>query len=179
MNSNQRLGIILAGTLLVSIPWARIARAKQAATPTRTAKAVTSYQEAQTLGEALALAKQQLTRQDKKQFLPLLSEPAVRQAIRSALASYQVSRSAIAPTASQERQQEIFEYFKAVAPTYLQIAETGKWPKGATFTVFYGLGRQNSITYQGLGLRLEVATPDKAFPGFALPILDVWYGKTH
>ena len=145
----------------------------------RTAKAVPSYEEAQTLGEALALAKLQLTREDKKQFLPLLSEPAVRQAIRSALASYEAGRSVIAPTASQERQREVFEYFKAVAPTYRQIAETGEWPEGASFTVFYGLGRENGITYQGLGVRLEVATPDKGFPGFALPIVDVWYGKTH
>lgn len=174
MSSNQRLVSVVAGMffmLFVSTPVTKAVPAREA-TPTGATKVVTEYTQAQTLSDALGLVRQQLVRDGKEQFLPLVTEPAIRQAIRSAVASYQAKLS------SEEQPEVVFEDFQAVASIYRQIAETGNWPQSATFFQFYELGTVRGISSQGLGLRLQLKTPGKEGEGFSLPVVDVWYGKT-
>ncbi len=181
MSSSQRFVSVVANMFLMLFVTTAVTKAVPAreATPTGTTTAVTSYAQSQTLSDALGLVRHQLMRDGKEQFLPLVTEPAIRQAIRSALASYQADLSSLTPpAASEEEQKVVFENFQTVAAIYRQIAETGNWPEGATFAHFYELGTDRGISSQGLGLRLEVNKPGKEGEGFALPVIDMWYGKT-
>ena len=62
-------------------------------------------------------------------------------------------------------------------PGLEQIAEDGSWPKRCALSGYYRLQDSRGITYDGLGLRLIVSTPDAEFQGFALPILMLFYGR--
>jgi hypothetical protein len=62
----------------------------------------------------------------------------------------------------------------------LAVADKGVWPRGCTFFSFYTLtvsrgGRD--IAYDGLGLRLRIDTPQARVKGFALPVLDLFFGR--
>ena len=173
----RRFVPILASGLLIGTQGITLAGEKQAVPPPKT-NAVTSYAQARTLGDALFLVRQELWYEGKKQYFPLLSETAMRQAIRAALAAYEKNPRALAPAASEEQLREVFvPHFQKVAPLYRQIAETGKWPQGAYFGAFYTLGGDSGSSYQGLGLRLMVDRASGPYSGFSLPVLDVWYGK--
>ena len=170
MSSHQRFGIILAGTLLVSVAPMKMTPAQQQPAPART-KTVGSYAEAKTLSNALPLLKQQIADDHKmsltlkKQLAPLLTEQAVKQKIRSALSDYEAKI-----TEAEEK-----TYFqKTIAPVYQRIAQTGKLSKGATFRYFSRLESANGTAQEGIGLRLEVKTPGAKYAGFALPIIDIW-----
>jgi hypothetical protein len=65
----------------------------------------------------------------------------------------------------------------AVKPVYLDIADNGSWPRGSSF--FYHLFRvdDNQVRYDCLGLRLQIETPGGMSHGFAIPILDLYYGR--
>jgi hypothetical protein len=126
MSSHQRFGIILAGTLLVSVAPMKMTPAQQQPAPART-KTVGSYAEAKTLSNALPLLKQQIADDHKmsstlkKQLAPLLTEQAVKQKIRSALSDYEAKI-----TEAEEK-----TYFqKTIAPVYQRIAQTGKLSRG-------------------------------------------------
>ena len=94
----------------------------------------------------------------------------IRDAIKVAINS---NRSVISD--KKESQRDYIE--KIILPVYTDIVESDTWPSNAQFTMFFGLADTNEIMYEGLGLRLYIDTPKEAHPGFALPVVDVWYGK--
>jgi hypothetical protein len=137
------------------------------------------YANVKTLQEAIEIFKSRLTRDGKQEYVPLVTETNVRDAIRTALQSYEElldkrkkQRQPGPPVAKDDA-----KYFQEVLkPIYEEIADRGSWPKGCSFFSFYTL-TDRGIEYQGLGLRLRVDTPEKEFKGFALPIIDLYYGR--
>jgi hypothetical protein len=64
----------------------------------------------------------------------------------------------------------------------MKIIDEGTWPPNCSFFGFYTLTSTvggKSVNYDGFWLRLKVdtATPKAKFGGFALPIMDMAYGK--
>lgn len=117
-----------------------------------------------TLSAALKLLEAQLIQDKRPQFVSLLEKHSVQEAIQTAQAAYEPS-----PPGA--------DYYQfVIAPLLQQIVEQGAWPEQAGFAAFYELP-QNGVTYQGLGVSLEIETPDHLFKGFSLPILDIWYGR--
>jgi len=130
------------------------------------------------LKEALEVVKQELIRNGKAEYAPLLSEQRVRDATRSGIRNYEVYLD------KAERQVAGSKgYFIEVKPVFLKIAEEGAWPPNCSFFGFYSINSSvvdgKSIMYDGFWLRLKVNTlkPKQKFGGFALPILDMAYGK--
>lgn len=134
------------------------------------------FQQAKTVGQALEVVRQSLTRDAKSEYVPLLSEERVREAIRTAITSYESHIEK-----DEQKRPGTKKYFTDVLkPIYLKIADEGKWPENCSFFSFYKLtakrdGRQ--ISYDGLGLRLQVETPGESFKGFAIPVVDLFYGR--
>jgi DNA-binding transcriptional MerR regulator len=114
------------------------------------------------LSDTLKRLEGQFIADGRGQFVALLEEGAIRQAVRVAQAAYGGGN----------------EYYRSVIQPLLQgIAEQGTWPPNAEMDAFYELTDKSGVTYQGLGLSLEVWTPGEAYKGFSLPVLDVWYGR--
>jgi len=122
---------------------------------------------ATTLSEALKGLENQLVQDNRQQFVPLLEERSVQEAIRVAQAAYEP----LTPGKGEHY------YRSVIQPLLQQIVDQGAWPGNAEFDAFYELPKDNGVTYQGLGVSLEIWTPDEAFKGFSLPVLDVWYGR--
>lgn len=74
-----------------------------------------------------------------------------------------------------EKQVRYFE--DVVRPVYLEIADRGFWPPGASFCYYLFRVDDNNVRYDSLGLRLQIETPGSASQGFSLPILDLCYGR--
>lgn len=74
------------------------------------------------------------------------------------------------------------EYFNTSAkPVFMKIVEEGSWPPNCSFFGFYRLNSavgNKSVNYDGFWLRLTVDTPKAKFGAFALPIIDMAYGKS-
>ena len=124
------------------------------------------------LEEAVANYKAHLSDIGKPEYAALLSAERVRSAIRTGIESYETLL---------EKQGEPYPNMKAhfenhSKPLYRAIADDSKWPDGAKFTAFFGL-KQSGVTYDGIGLRLYVSTPNSYYEGFAMPIIDLYYGK--
>jgi hypothetical protein len=100
----------------------------------------------------------------KAEYVALLPEDRVRSAIRTAIKSYEV----------QEANDDYFD--TRIKPVCLDVAINGAWPGSCSFMAYYQL-TEAEMTYEGLLLRLFVATPDAQFEGFALPIFDGLYGR--
>jgi DNA-binding transcriptional MerR regulator len=123
-----------------------------------------------TLQEALQRLEIQLVRDGRQQFLPLIDESRVKEAIRVAQAAYPPN-----PPGSRGD-----AYYRTVVQPLLQgITEDGVWPAHTELDPFYELKDESGVTYQGMGLSVEMVTPEGEFAGFAfsLPVLDVWYGR--
>lgn len=134
------------------------------------------FEKVKTVKEAVEVVKARLRQDGKPEYAALLSEERVREAIRTAVQSYEARQDE-----ADKRNAGSKEYFqKEVKPVFLKVADKGQWPEGCSFFSFYKLtdrdGR-NDIAYDGLGLRLQVATPMAKFKGFALPIVDLYFGR--
>jgi hypothetical protein len=134
------------------------------------------FEKLKTLNEAVEVVKDRLRQDGKPEYAALLSEARVRDAIRTALKSYQplLEQSEKQTSGSKEHFQ------KEVQPICLKVADKGEWPAGCSFFCFYTLTDQRegrNIAYDGLGLRLQIATPNAKFKSFALPIVDLYFGK--
>jgi YD repeat-containing protein len=111
------------------------------------------------------------------EYAALITESRVREAIRTAVKSYEAHH---LEKEDQKRPGDK-EYFRnTIKPIILKIADDGTWQQGCSFSCFYTLTDrrgESEVAYHGLGLRLEVRTPDKPRQGFALPIIDLYYGR--
>lgn len=134
------------------------------------------FEKVKTVKEAVEVVKARLIQDGKPEYAALLSEERLREAIRTAVESYEARQDA-----AEKRNAGSKEYFqKEVKPVFLKIADKGRWPEGCSFFSFYKLTDRRdgrNIAYDGLGLRLQVATPMAKFKGFALPIVDLYFGR--
>jgi hypothetical protein len=130
------------------------------------------FAKVKSLKDAVELVQRSLKDDGKADYAALLSEDRVRQAIRTAIQSYEAGLDV------RERQTPgSKEYFRNEAkPVFEKIADKGEWPAGCSFFSFYKL-TDRGICYEGLGLRLQLDTPKAQFKGFALPVLDVYFGR--
>ena len=130
------------------------------------------FEDAKSLKAATDVVKEKLKQDGKPEYASLVTESRVREAIRKAIQSYE---KVLEKHESQNSGSK--EYFeKAVKPIYLKIADAGEWPRGCSFFSFYKLTESNT-TYDCLGLRLQIDTPQAKFKAFALPITDVYFGR--
>jgi hypothetical protein len=131
------------------------------------------FENVKTVKDAVQVVKESLKQDGKPELAALLSEAQVREAIRTAIKSYE----AVHQEKQEKRKAGSKDHFQNdVKPIFLKIAEDGQWPKGCSFFSFYKL-TDRDVTYDGLGLRMQIATPQAKFSGFALPIVDLYYGK--
>lgn len=130
------------------------------------------YEKVRTLGEAVELARKALREDGKPAYAVLVTENRMREAIRTAIKGYEQK---LARDAKDTLGRD--HWFLNVKPALVKIADTGEWPGGCYFDGFYGLTESSGLTYDGLGLRLHVDTPGKRFAGFALPVVDLFFGK--
>jgi hypothetical protein len=130
------------------------------------------FAEVKSLEEAIEVVRERFKQDERPAFAFLISEDQVRKAIRVALESYEeiVNKRAKRPAGDRE-------YFeKVVKPACLRIADHGEWSPQFSFSSFYTL-HDGNVEYEGLGLRLRIDTPDAEFKAFALPIVDIFYGR--
>lgn len=129
-----------------------------------------SQDNAESLGQALELFRKKLEEKGMCEYAALLSEDRVRNAIHTAIRSYEAVE-------RFEHGGGTDDYFEAlIKPICLEIANNGVWPQGCSLRAFFKLV-ELGITYDGLGLRLQVDTPGAEFECFALPVLDLFYGN--
>jgi hypothetical protein len=127
-----------------------------------------------TLQEAVEVIKDRLKQDGKSEYAALLSEERVRQATSTAVQSYE----ALLDTGKIQRVGSKEYFQKEVKPVCMKVADKGDWPEGCSFFSFYTLSDQRdgrNIAYDGLGLRLQIDTPNSK--GFALPIIDLYFGR--
>ncbi|SRR5258708_27435913 len=130
------------------------------------------FKKVKSFGEAVEVVQQKLKLDGKTEFAALLSEDRVRKAISKAIESYEALLEK-----KEKKTPGSKEYFeKEVKPVCLRIADKGEWPDGCSFFSFYKLS-ENAIDYDGLGLRLRIETPDAKYKAFALPIVDLYFGR--
>jgi hypothetical protein len=131
---------------------------------------------AKSLDEAVKIVKSHLERDGKPEYAALLSESRVTETIPIAIKSYELLL-----IQEEKNNPGSKDYFnKVVKPIFMKIAKEGVWPKGCSFFFFYAVSdKKNGITYPGLGLRLDIDTPEGKIPfkGFALPIIDLYFGR--
>jgi hypothetical protein len=121
------------------------------------------------LKDAIEVVKERLKKDGKPEYAALLSDTRVREAVRSAVRSYED----LYLEKKEKQNPGSKEYFeKEVKPVCQKIASTGEWPPSCSFFGFYRLG-----IYDGLGLRLRIETSQAKFQAFALPIVDLYFGK--
>ncbi len=143
------------------------------------------YSQAGSLREAVDICRRSLAADDRENYAPLVTEERVRSAIRVALESYKhvLEKRALPygeeyPWALDKEVEKQFSNFKdVVEPVYLRIAGGGSWPPGASFVYYLFRVDDNNVRYECLALRLQIETPGAMFQGFALPILDLTYGR--
>lgn len=143
------------------------------------------YSRAKSLKEAVQICRRSLEADGREDYATLVTEDRVRSAIKVALESYKHVLEKRSLTYGEDypwvRDKEVEKqagnFEEAVKPVYLDIADNGSWPQGTSF--FYYLFRMddNGVRYDCLGLRLQIETPGAMFQGFAIPILDLYYGR--
>lgn len=130
------------------------------------------FAKAGNLREAVEIAKFRLSLDSKPQYAALLSEELVKEAISNAIKGYE----AILEKDEKRTPDSKKHFYLEVKPILVKIQKEGAWTENCSFTWFFGL-KEKDITYPGLGLRLFVDTPSGIYPGFALPIIDLYYGR--
>lgn len=143
------------------------------------------YSQARSLKEAVEICRRSLESDGREDYARLVTEERVRSAIKVALESYKhvLERKSMPygedyPWArDKEVGKQVRHFEDVVKPVYLGIADDGSWPPGTSF--FYYLFRvdDNQVRYDCLGLRLQIQTPGTTSLGFAIPILDLYYGR--
>jgi hypothetical protein len=129
-----------------------------------------------TLKDAVEVVKQELFREGKAEYVSLLSEQRVRDAMQTGIRAYEayLDKSEKVNPGSKEH------FIGAAKPVFMKIIEDGTWPPNCSFFGFFTLTSAvggGSVNYDGFWLRLKVDTPKERFGGFALPIMDMAYGK--
>jgi len=119
------------------------------------------YERVNNLDEAAALLRSQLIADGKPEYALLLNNDRLRDAIRQMAETF-------IPRTNKEA-----EWEDKIRPTCLKMANEDYWPSGSSFDGFYLL-KQGNVTYDGLGLRLNVGGATFNM----LPVVDVWYGKS-
>lgn len=143
------------------------------------------YSGAKSLKEAVEICRRSLEAWDREDYVPLVTEGRVRSAIRVALESYKLAVERTSMTYGKDypwaRDKEVLKqaanFEDVVRPIYLEIADKGSWPPGSSFFYLLFKDDDDGVRYDGLSLRLWVETPGGMFQGFALPILDLYYGR--
>ncbi len=133
------------------------------------------YENCNTLSKAVAVLRLQLEADDKPEYAALISEKRVRDAIRTAVRSYDAFYS-IDEGRKNHSPERVEFWNNEFKPIFLKLADTDEWPAGCAFFASYGLQDRAWITYDGLGLRLEIIA--KGNRKFALPIIDLYYGQS-
>jgi hypothetical protein len=129
-----------------------------------------NYDKCKNLAEAVHLVQGRLTTDRKREYAELLSEARVRMAIKDAIANMDKMM-------KNEKDVAVVEYWENVAkPIFVDIVKNGTWPAGATFDGFYGATNEKGHS-DGLGLRLNIVTPDAKFTNWGLPIVDLYFGR--
>lgn len=168
--------------------------------PAPPAPIATGYEGAKDLKQAIDILKKRL----RNEHVALISEAKVRSAIRTAIQSYEARLKArMKDNDHKAAALQTNKYFRdVIKPVYVQIAEEGKWFPNCAFSAFTRLEEVlpdgTHLSFDGLGLRVEVHTPGyrldhkleeqeepRVVPrvaaehvdGFGLRILDVWYGR--
>jgi len=122
-----------------------------------------------TLGDELERLRAQLVADGKQEYLPLLTEGNVKRAIHKGIVSYE---------AHVEHGPEAQAYIdQVIKPCFADIIARGTWPPDAVLDAYYTQRDDQGVTYEGIGVSLEIRTPGQAYPGFSHAILDLWYGR--
>jgi hypothetical protein len=119
------------------------------------------YERVSNLDEAAAVLRSQLIADGKPELALLLNDDQLRYAIRKMTESF------------EPRINKKAEWTERIRPLCVKMADEGYWPPGSSFDGFYRL-TENNVTYDGLGLRLNVAKASFS----ALPVVNVWFGKS-
>ncbi len=143
------------------------------------------YSRAGSLKEAVEICRRSLEADGREDYTRLITEERVRAAIRVALESCKhVLEKRSKPygddyswVRDKEVEKEARHFEDVVKPVYLGIAADGSWPPGTPFVYYLFRVDDNLVRYECLGLRLQIETPGTMFPGFAVPILDLYYGR--
>lgn len=126
------------------------------------------------LAIAVSDFKTRLKDQGKAEYAALLSVKRVRRAIQRGIESYE-SLIAREGEPNEGAKAHFEEYSK---PLYIAIANDETWPPGTKFEAMNWLkDNRGEETYDGIGIRLYVSTPDTKYQGFAMPIVDVFFGE--
>ena len=128
-----------------------------------------AQQQQGTLAGELARVHRKLEMEGKVQFIPLLTGETVKHAIRKGRESYLITRP------DTERGAAYLE--QVVWPSLTAIVEREIWPATCELDVAYTQTDEHGVCYDGIGVSLELVTPQAAFRGFSLAILDLWYGR--
>jgi len=124
-----------------------------------------------TLADEIARIHAKLEAGGKPHFIPLLTVASVKDAIRTARVSYASSGGTEGRPGGEEYMQS------KIDPLLDDVLADGTWPANAELDLCYEQKGEAGVTYQGLGVSLEIKTPGSAFSGFSLAILDLWYGR--
>ena len=133
------------------------------------------YNRARDLGEAVQILHRQLADDGKPQFIPLLPEAKIRDAIRAALRDQPTRKDRLTPAGPSTANID-----PDIGRVYRRIAEDGAWSQDFWFSVYYTLrapGEPNGL--EGCWVRLSIHRPGYYPKGYALPILDVVYGSAN
>lgn len=130
------------------------------------------YDKASTLKEATEILHAQLLLDNKPEFAALVTEDRIREAIGTMIQSFDaLLNSTDDPKLAKSRE----DWTRTIRAACLKMAVEGHWPAGSSFNGFYLL-KQDGVNYQGLAIRLNVVTADARFN--ALPVIDVWFGRS-
>ena len=143
------------------------------------------YSRASSLKEAVEICRRSLEADGREDYARLVTEERVRAAIKVALECYKhVLERKSMPYGEDypwARDKEVLKQARnfedVVKPVYLDIADNGSWPRGSSFFHYLFRVDDNQVRYDCLGLRLQIETPGGMFHGFAIPILDLYYGR--
>ena len=139
--------------------------------------ATKKFGKAATLEDAIVIMRQKLRLDGKSEYAALLSEARIRAAINTAIKSYELN----AMAQSERRFPGTKEHFESdVKPVMLKLAKDGIWPEGCSMDAYYRLTEQRDgaeISYDGIGLSIQIETPEAKFKGFSLPILVLFFGR--
>lgn len=144
------------------------------------------YTRAGSLREAVDICRRSLAAEGREDYARLIDEERVRAAIKVALESHKhaLEKQVLAygpeyPWArDKEVEKKIRHFEEVVKPVYLGIAESGSWPAGSSFVYYLFRVDDNLVRYECLNLSLYILTPGTMFQGFAIPIINLYYGGT-
>lgn len=142
------------------------------------------YSQVESLKEAVEVCRRNLAAEGRKEYAPLVTEERVRAGLRVALESHRHALEKRSMTygadypwvRDKEVEKQIRNFEDVVRPVYLNIADNGAWPPGASFFYTLFADDDNLVRHECFCLRLHIETPDAMFAGFALSILDLYYG---